>query len=76
MASKLSSISNKHCLKCIFNNNKKTCSPVKKIKEKNRRHITILQADPPFVFFLIEEKRRLCLNHVKPLKSPQPELLD
>ena len=28
-------------------------------------------AESPFVFFLIKEKKRgLCLNHVKPLKSP------
>ena len=36
-----------------------------------------MRAEHPFVFFLIEEeKRRLCLNHVKPLTSPQPGLLD
>ena len=35
------------------------------------------RTEPPLVFFLIEKgKRRLYLNHVKPLKSPQPELLD
>ena len=36
-----------------------------------------LWTEPPFVFFLIEEeKRKLCLNRVKPLKAPQPNLLD
>ena len=36
-----------------------------------------LRAEPAFVFFLIEEKkRRLFLNRVDPLNSPQPELLD
>ena len=31
---------------------------------------------PPFVFFLIKkEKRRFCLNRVKPLKLPQPVFL-
>ena len=27
-------------------------------------------------FFVKEERRRLCLNCVKPVKTPQPELLD
>ena len=36
-----------------------------------------LWTEPLFVFFLIEEeKRKLCLNRVKPLKAPQPNLLD
>ena len=29
-----------------------------------------------FVFLIKEEKRRLCLNYIKPLRSPQPKLLD
>ena len=34
------------------------------------------RANPPSVFFLSEEeKRSFCLNRVKPLKLPQPELL-
>ena len=28
------------------------------------------------VSLIEEEKRRLCLNHAKPLTSPQPKLLD
>ena len=35
-----------------------------------------LGAELHFVFLSDEEKRRLCLNHVKPLKSLQPKLLD
>ena len=35
-----------------------------------------LRAGPPFFFLSEEEKRSLCLYRVKPLKSPQPELLD
>ena len=32
---------------------------------------------PPLFYFLIEvEKMRLCLNRIKPLKLPQPQLLD
>ena len=35
-----------------------------------------LRKELPFVFLSEEEKGSLCLNHVKPLKSPQPKLLD
>ena len=36
-----------------------------------------LRAKSPLVFFLIEEdKSRLCMNRVKPLKWPQPDFLD
>ena len=35
-----------------------------------------LRTELPFVFFNEEEKRRLGLSHVKPLKKPQPKLLD
>ena len=35
-----------------------------------------LQAKPPFAFLNQEEKGRLCLIHVKPLKSPQYKILD
>ena len=35
-----------------------------------------LGAELHFVFLSEEEKRRLCLNHIKPLKSLQPKLLD
>ena len=38
-------------------------------------HIT-LREELFFVFLSEEEKRSLCLYRVKPLKSPQPELLD
>ena len=39
--------------------------------------LATLRAEPAFVFFLIEEKKRkLFLNSVDPLNSPQPELLD
>jgi len=42
----------------------------KKIKDVNT-----LWAEPPPVFFLIEEeKSKLCLNRVKPCKSPNPNL--
>ena len=30
----------------------------------------------PFCFSLSEEEKRLCLNRIKPSKSPQPKLLD
>ena len=40
-------------------------------------YFVTLRAKPPLVFFLIEgEKRRLCMNSMKPLKSPQPKPLD
>ena len=35
-----------------------------------------LRAMPPFVVLSGKEKRRLCLNHVIPLKSLKPEYLD
>ena len=36
-----------------------------------------LQAEPhSAVFVSVEEKRKLCLNRVKPLKLPRAELLD
>ena len=36
-----------------------------------------LRAKPPLIFFLIkEEERGLCINSIKPLKSPQPKPLD
>ena len=36
-----------------------------------------LRVEPPLIVFLSEEeKRRLYLNHVKSLKSPQPDSLD
>ena len=38
--------------------------------------IIILRAEPPFAFLSGEEKRRLCLNHIKPFSLPQPKLLD
>ena len=38
--------------------------------------ITLRVEPPPFVFLSEEEKRRLYLNGVKPLKSPQLKLLD
>ena len=39
--------------------------------------LATLRAEPAFVFFLIEEKKRkLFLNSVDPLNSPQPEILD
>ena len=39
--------------------------------------LATLRVEPAFVFFLMEEKkRRLFLNGVDPLNSPQPELLD
>ena len=31
-----------------------------------------LRAEPSFVFLIEEGKKRLCLNHIKPLRSPQP----
>jgi len=33
-----------------------------------------LQVELPFVYLKKEEKRKLRLNRVKPLKSPQPKL--
>ena len=40
--------------------------------------IYVLHSVPPFAFLSVEEKIRLCacLNRIKPLKSPQPKLLD
>ena len=35
-----------------------------------------LQAQPPFDLLSEEEKRRICLNCVKPFKSLTPELLN
>ena len=35
-----------------------------------------MRVEPSFVFLSEVEKRMLCLNRVKSLKSPQPELLD
>ena len=35
-----------------------------------------LQAESPFGFLTEREKESFCLNRVKPLKSPQHELLD
>ena len=59
---------------CAFSITKKnTCSPLKKKKNASHYH---LRGQPLFIFFKEEEKRRLCLNRVKPLKSPQSELLD
>ena len=34
----------------------------------------LLRPEPSFVFLSGEEKRKLCLNHVKPLRFPKPEL--
>ena len=31
---------------------------------------------PPFSFLSEDQKRRLCMNHVNPLRSPQPKLQD
>ena len=33
--------------------------------------IITLRAEPPFAFLSEEEKRRLCLNHIKPFRLPQ-----
>ena len=38
--------------------------------------IITLRAEPPFAFLSEEEERRLCLNHIKPFRLPQPKLLD
>ena len=46
-------------------------------KRRTLRKSATLRAEPPFIFFLIEEeKRRLCLIRVNPLKLPRPERLD
>ena len=40
------------------------------VASENQHLAITLQIEPPFVFFLVEEeKRRLCLNRVKPLTS-------
>ena len=38
--------------------------------------IATLLAEPPLIFLSEEEKKWLCLNHIKPLGSLQPKLLD
>ena len=38
--------------------------------------IYTLRTKPLFVFLSEEERKRCCLNHLKPFKLPQPELLD
>ena len=39
--------------------------------------LTLHRAEPPpFPFLSEDEKRRLCINHAKPLRSPQPKLQD
>ena len=44
-------------------------------KRRTLRKSANLRAEPPFIFFLIEEdKRMLCL--INPLKLPRPERLD
>ena len=35
-----------------------------------------LRTEPPFVFLRENEKSRLCLNCIKPLKSLWPKILD
>ena len=45
------------------------------MSEGSLKHST-LRAEHPFVCLNEEEKRTLCLNRVKLLRSPQPKLLD
>ena len=46
-------------------------------KQRTLRTSATLRAEPPFIFFLIEEEeRRLCPIRVNLLKLPRPERLD
>jgi len=63
------------CLGVLFCSQKNAKILLKNPAQKVYSLQPTLRLEPSFVFLSDEKKGRLSLNHVKPLKSPKPELL-